>query len=470
MITKTIRSSWWEGFGYRLDCQPYLAGALETKILLERLALPKEPLGTLTTGHEGGIYNGPQFRRVYVEAAEFGVPFVGSSSMLYSDFSHLPYLSKDEAHSNRLKYLELKRGMTLISCSGTIGKTVYVQPSVEGMWSSQHVMKVVADVSKVPAGYLYAYLSSKFGVPLLVSGTYGSIIQSIEPEHISNLPVPRFGKKLESTVAAKMEKSADLLSSYQTQIAEATRKFFSVVHLNDVTPIEWHHLGRDLGFEKAFPFSPSFRALNFSPRFQLLCERMQAGPWKPLGDLCVPGTLKRGGRYKRIDADPAFSYELIGQKELFHLKPEGRWIARQSVGKDLILEEGTIAVAAQGTLGETELYCRSEFVWGPWTKFAYSEHILRVLADQSKIQRGCLFAFMRSETAFRMLRSISSGTKLQDNHYYFLPRLPIPMPKRADEHDIHEMVVEAYDKRHRAVSLENEAIKEVETAIEHASR
>src|SRR5882724_3156466 len=116
MITKTIRSSWWEGFGYRLDCQPYLAGALETKILLDRIALPKEPLGTLTTGHEGGIYNGPQFRRVYVESAEFGVPFVGSSSMLYSDFSHLPYLSKDEAHSNRLKYLELRRGMSLISC------------------------------------------------------------------------------------------------------------------------------------------------------------------------------------------------------------------------------------------------------------------------------------------------------------------------------------------------------------------
>lgn len=468
MKTKTIRSSWWEGFGYRLDCQPYLAGALETRVLLERLRLRKEPLQDLTEGHDGGIYNGPQFRRVYVDSEEFGVPFVGSSSMLYSDISRLPYLSKDEARSNRLRHLELKSGMTLISCSGTIGRTIYVRPDMEGIWSSQHIMKVVPRSSKVPSGYLYAYLSSKFGVPLLVSGTYGSIIQSIEPEHISNLPVPRFGQRLESSVSGKMEESARLLGRYQEQIAEATRKFLNAVHLTDISPIEWHGLGRDLGFKETFPFAPSFRALNFSPRLHLLWQRIQRGAWKPLGDLCVPGTLKRGGRYKRVDAEPAFSYQLIGQKELFHLKPEGRWVARQSVGEDLILEEGTIAVAAQGTLGETELYCRSEFIWGPWAKFAYSEHILRVLADESKIQRGCLFAFMRSETAFRMLRSISSGSKLQDNHYYFLPRLPIPLPGVREQREIHEMVVEAYDKRHRAVTLENEAIKQVEREIEQA--
>ena len=68
MKRAVIRSSWMEAYGYRLDCQPYLGGALETKIILERLPLKKEPLNSLTAGHNGGIYNGPKFARTYVDS------------------------------------------------------------------------------------------------------------------------------------------------------------------------------------------------------------------------------------------------------------------------------------------------------------------------------------------------------------------------------------------------------------------
>jgi type I restriction enzyme S subunit len=168
-----------DGYGYRLDCQPYLGGALEMKVLLERLPLRKDKLQTLTAGFDGGIYNGPKFSRTWVESQEHGVPFVGSSAMLYVDLSDLPLLSKKQAYGRQLRHLELQSGMSLISCSGTIGKMVYARRDMAGIWSSQHILKVVPDPAKIPSGYLYAYLSSKFGVPLIVSGTYGSIIQSL---------------------------------------------------------------------------------------------------------------------------------------------------------------------------------------------------------------------------------------------------------------------------------------------------
>src|SRR2546421_12917232 len=101
MKAKTIRSSWFDGFGYRLDCQPYLAGALEAKIVLERLRFRKDPLQTLTAGPGGGIYQGPQFRRVFVDSLKFGGPFVGSSAMLRGDLVNLPLLSRQEAYSPR---------------------------------------------------------------------------------------------------------------------------------------------------------------------------------------------------------------------------------------------------------------------------------------------------------------------------------------------------------------------------------
>src|SRR5439155_941344 len=94
MKTSIIRSSWMEGYGYRLDTKPYVSGALEAKVILEQLPLRKDPLNTLTKGFEGGIYNGPQFVRNYVESPEQGVPFMTGSTMQLADLSNLPLLSK----------------------------------------------------------------------------------------------------------------------------------------------------------------------------------------------------------------------------------------------------------------------------------------------------------------------------------------------------------------------------------------
>jgi type I restriction enzyme S subunit len=86
----------------------------------------------------------------------------------------------------------------------------YSRSEMDGMWSSQDVLKVVPNPEKIPPGYLYAFLGTKFGVPLVVSGTYGAIIQHIEPEHIADLPVPRLGKKLEEQVHVLVQEAANL--------------------------------------------------------------------------------------------------------------------------------------------------------------------------------------------------------------------------------------------------------------------
>jgi hypothetical protein len=467
MRTSVIRSSWLGKGGYRLDCSPYLGGALETEILLEKLSVRKDSLSKL----KRAIFNGPKFSRTYVDNPTFGVPFLGGSSLQQADLTNLPFLSKTQAHNKQLRHLEVKRGMTLITCSGTIGRMTYARPDMEGMWASQHIMKIVSDDSKIPSGYLYAFLSSKFGVPLVISGTYGSIIQSIEPHHVEGLSVPRFGEKLETEIHELLEESAKLLSEHSSLLKNATDDFFASVDLADVTAVEWHkqkHL--DLGFSVTNDIPYSFRSLGFAPRVLKLIESIKIKAWKSLGEICTPGLLSRSGRFTRIDASPEFGSRMIGQRELFSLKPEGRLIANSALPEDAFVEDGTIGVAAQGTLGEGELYCRAQFLCGPWTKYAFSEHVLRILASEAKMLRGCLFAFMRSETAFRMLRSVSSGSKLQDHNYWMLPRLPIPVPNRIDQERIDEKVRKAFAMRHSAVAKELEAVQLVENAILQGSR
>jgi type I restriction enzyme S subunit len=130
-----------------------------------------------------------------------------------------------------------------------------------------------------------------------------------------------------------------------------------------------------------------------------------------------------------------------------------------------MIPPGATLIAAHGTFGESELYCRSEFVWGIAADRAYSQDFLRVIPDEEQMLPGCMFAFLRSETAFRMLRSVSTGTKLQEHHPIFTAQLPVPYPSRPTQRKIHELVVDAYEKRHRSVQLEHEAIALVERAI-----
>ena len=103
----------------------------------------------------------------------------------------------------------------------------YARPDMDGMACSEHVLRVVPDPDRILPGYLYAFLSSKFGVPLVVGGTYGAIIQHIEPHHIANLPVPRLGETVETradelvqNAAAQRSKAAELRAKVLTIVVE----------------------------------------------------------------------------------------------------------------------------------------------------------------------------------------------------------------------------------------------------------
>lgn len=438
---RIVRSSWLGEGGRRLDCNPYMSGALEARDALQRLAAPKDPLKSLTSGYAGGIYNGPVFSRVWVDDPKFGVPFVSGSDILNADLSTLPLLKRSYAQSQKLAHLELAEGMTLITCSGTIGRMAYVRPGMGGMWSSQHIMKVVPDRSRVLPGYLYAFLSSRYGVPLVVSGTYGAIIQHIEPEHIADLPVPRFGDALEGQINSLISSAANDISESIRLINLATQTLLTAIGREDLRDDLWHQDVRALGWQEHSISSESLRALNYDPRIATIRQEIEAGPHSQLGSLCDPSQFKGKIIFTRIDADPEHGYMLLGQRNAFHIRPEGRWISRKSVaGLGLIVSPGTTLVPSHGTLGEFELYCRALIVTKRTAQYAYSGDFFRCVPLEGAIEPGYLFAFMRSRLAFRMLRSISTGGKQQEQHPAMMYRLPIPRLGNEKEREIAALV------------------------------
>ena len=198
MKVKSIPSSWISRDGLRLDCNPYMTGAREARVRLDELSSPKERLEDLCEGGISGLVNPGRITRQWVEDATYGVPFLTSTSILQADLSKLRFISKRAVQEN--PKLIIRQGYTLITRAGSIGRMSYARLDMDGMACTEDVLRVIPDREKVPPGYLYAFLSSKFGVPLVTSGTYGAIIQHIEPEHIAGLPVPRFGVDKESHV------------------------------------------------------------------------------------------------------------------------------------------------------------------------------------------------------------------------------------------------------------------------------
>ena len=218
---KVIPNAWLEKEGRRLDCGALSVWCDRSEAAVNSLQHVKQPLKTVTRGGLAGIFDRAAFSRAYVSHAEHGVPFLGSTDILDADLQFLPFLSKKQVLGE--PGLLLDEGWTLITCSGTIGRMAYARSEMRGMAGSQHFMRVVPDVDVIRPGYLFAYLSSRFGLPLIVGGTYGAIIRHIEPQHIADLPVPMAPDVIQDAAHKLIEEAANLRTKASAELRAVTR-------------------------------------------------------------------------------------------------------------------------------------------------------------------------------------------------------------------------------------------------------
>lgn len=465
MKTTVIRSSWMEGYGYRLDTKPYVGGALETKILLERLK-NTVPLHTLTRGFDGGIYNGPQFVRNYVESPEHGVPFMTGSTMQLADLSTLPLLSKRDAHGSKLSYLEIQPGMSLISCSGTIGKMAYARAEMKGVWSSQDVLKVVADPDKIESGYLYAYLSSKFGVPLLASGTYGSIIQHLEAHQIAGLPVPRLGDALEHEIHELVEQAAKLRTKASAMKQAAIAAFVESCGLPIPLPI-WRyptpHLGEATLARLAERMDSTYYIAPCAEARAAFDAASKLGTSKTLSEVAevfIPTIFKR-----LYAPDPAQGIPYITGADVFCIQPKTDLYLMRSVAQEnrLVLENGMIVLHEAGQ--RYGLIGRGVMVGRTLHDFACTNNMVRLVPHEPE-ETGYISAVLSSEFGLRLMKREAAGSSIPHLDATRVSAVSIPWPKGGIRRKVAALAHEARESWDQADELEDRAVETLVKAIE----
>lgn len=458
-----VRLTWLSDQGFRLDASPYLSGAFETRRLLEQIP-GTQPLHQLVSG----IFHPGRVTRQWVSDPDSGIPFLSSTDVMEADLSNLSLISNMAAEEN--SRLLIERDWTLITRSGQVlGRVAYSRSTMDGLACTEDVLRVAPDGDKIHPGYLNAFLASKYGIPAVVHSKYGSSIPHLEPSHIADLPVPRFSAGVEEEIHGCVQTAADLRAQFQEGVTAATRDLFESAGLPELVDFRWHDQARDTDFVLPQPEVFSIRALNFSPRAVRLTEQLRGVPHRTLGEICVGGRLRTGARFKRIEADPEYGVRLVGQRQAFWIRPEGRWINPSQAPDDIRQEDETILVAAHGTLGENEVFSHSILVTGAWTKHAFSQDFVRVFSGQPDMPGAYLFAFFRSEVAFRLLRSMSVGGKQQEYHTKLLRELPIPECTPEDRERIAERVRTAYRARDEADELEDRAQALLDTAVKDAA-
>ena len=452
-------SSWIRSEGFRLDPKPYTSGAVRLRNSV--LNLPHSHLSEVTAGFKGGIFThlfSP--KRTYVADRRYGVPFLGASSMRLADLGGLPILSTRDAESRSYISLKIKKGMTLISCSGLVGSMVYARSDMDGMASAGDILKVQPDSDAIFPGYLFAYLSCRIGAMLVKSGTYGTIVQHLETQHVANLPVPRLPIPIEERAHHLVEEAATCRIKAASLLREAedqTRELFPT-GAPSASPA-WSIVSACKLQSRldAYYFSaPCLSALNAFENANCDCRVRLA----EVAEVFIPGIFKR-----RYAQDASFGYPYITGGDVFQISPSSdRYILRSVAEQyELLVRRGTILIQEAGQLGG--LIGRSVLVGSNLNGFAVSNNMARVAAHDPE-DAGYLYALLSTPEGVVLLAREAAGSSIPHLDVKRVRNLKIPWPRPALRHEIGQKVVRAIDMRDQAYASEDTARKLVERVIE----
>lgn len=437
----------WCRRGQANETRPRSATTLhETKISSYRVH-EVAPLGKLAN-----LFNGPRFARSYVSDPNHGVLFLSSSDMLLADFRGVKYLSKRNTPKWLLDDIRLSIGWTLISCSGTVGNTVYVRRDMDGMTGSQHIMRVVPNETLIRSGYLYAFLSSEFGKALVTKGTYGAVIRHIEPQHIENLPVPRLNDDTEQRIHELIVRTAHLRAEANELFDQAKQSIHDEVGFSSPKHNTDHaYVTGTSRIDKGFGLRlDSFAYVGYvEEAIKVLQDYGRIENASDVGYRTYNPPL-----FKRIFAQKGHPY--MSGVELYTLHPKtDRYLSQRLPNvNEYLIDESMVLV--QGAGQRYGLITTPMMVTKGLSGVAATSDIVRIV-HQDRNENGYMCALLASDFGRRLALRYTYGTSIPRLNVHAFGNFRIPWPERHVRLSIGNSVVLAYDKRDEANQLEDQA-------------
>lgn len=415
------------------------------------------------------IFIGNRAKRIYVSSIEHGIPFLSSSDILKEDLEHVKLASKK--YTPEIDRMLLQKGWTLISRSGTIGNCAFANAKHAQKLASEDVIRLVPN-NILRGGLVYAYLASKYGHSLLTQGTFGAVIQHIEPDFVGSLPIPHFPETFQEEVDDLMQGASRLREEATDELNEAEKILKEAAKLRDLTPEDYDYYGLNNSGRKVSCFvrkrkdidTTTINAFNHSERIRNTKASITC-PTVPLKEVLFGGDTFSSNSCPSIEVKPEHGVMFINQKDIFDNIVKGKWISKRNISLDKLVEYGEVIVACDGTLGENELFCRALFANEDLQGALISTHFIRMKTNE-KVPSGYLYIWLNSDYGFRFIRNCQAGTKLCHPIPKMFLEIPVPVVEKETMEEIDKLVKDAYTKRYLANCNERKAISLVEQEIE----
>ncbi len=435
--------------GMRFEASAY---ALEARQVIAELQASRHPIKTVIG--ENGICekanNAFRFARMYVAPGK-GVPFLSSSDIIGLRPERGNYLS---LKTHRLDALKIQPWEVLVSCSGTIGNVSLASPRMSEWAVSQHVIRITASDPDT-AGYVAAYLRSRWGRPQLTGMTYGSVVQHIEPHHLTRVLIPDLPAILRIAIGRAFVNAALKRDEANDKLDAADAQLRAVLKL---PPIPVLDKGPVVGKICASDWSGRLDASFHCPIARFVEQQLKSSglPVLNLANDQVTKSIKAVTKFRKRVYVPQGGIPLLSSKQLFQIDPiELKGLARGAhIGdmEEIGLKPNFVMVTCSGTNGRVQIVPAYMEGWGA------SQDAIRVEGSSDE-WAGFIFAWLASEYGQSLVLRHQYGSVITHLDREMLGSVPVPILPDAERKSIATLVLEANRLRDEAWQLEQEALK-----------
>jgi type I restriction enzyme S subunit len=445
----TVKSLCFKESNLRLDSSFHLSDGRIVRNIIDKIPFQKRPLSELTND----IFYGGRAKRNYVKNIEMGVPFMGSSDMLKSTFDSLKFISKKL--TKNLHSSMLFEGWTLISRSGTIGNTAYVNKDFIDKAASEHIIRIIPN-EQIKAGYLYSFLTCKYGYALLTQGTFGAVIQHIEPDYLLGLPIPIISNSNQLKIHNLIHDSSDLRVQANKLLNEAINNFEKKISESKV----------QLGYQIGKVSSKSLKSfhLRLDSQYQLLWKSLLKEQKNQIEYLPISDFAKNifvGGRGKRMYVENGIPFLSSSDMMLYNPKRNCKKVSKNTPGlNSMLVSKYDILISRSGTVGNTVI------VGDDLSNTAISEHALKLVIDKDKILPNYVYCYLKTTHGKKCLEASSFGSVIITLNEDLIGNIDLPILDKETMSIINEKIENYISKMDLSTLKENQAIDLIEKEIE----
>ena len=413
------------------------------------------------------VFNPTIFKRQFCLKSEHSTYYFQSSDVPSASEKGNVYISREQ--SKKLNLL-VNRGDILVTGFGSIGNTRLVNKCQHEVCYANNVCRIRVKKGSF-SGFIYAFISSKYGIAQLNKNASGSVVRYIEAPGIKRTIIPNVTESLKIEIDQLIQDSILLREEAADELEAADKLLKEKAGLRPLTPEDYDYFGQHSATRKPSCFtrrsneisSRSINAFNYSQRLERLKESLPDS--RPLRNILLNNTTFSTGSFPRIEVKKGNGVMLINQSDAFDTIINGKWISTRNVNLSNLVSYGEVIIAGVGTLGENETFCRALFANEDLKGQLISGEFIRMKTTRD-IPSGFLYAWLTSDYGFRLIRGTQAGTKLCRPIPEAFLDIPVPILAEEDMKEIDRMVRDAHSKRHLANVKELKAIAMVEAEIE----